>query len=467
MNYRLPTKIWFINMQTTFLENWNRKFASSCRRVLVGVSGGLDSMTLCHLLYESRIPFAIAHVNFQLRGEDSLQDELWVQERAASYRTEFFVVHFDTALIAAQQKKGIQETARDLRYTWFEQLRQQHGFDRIATAHHADDSIETLLMNFFKGTGLAGLHGIPERQNKIIRPLLPWSRKEIADYARARGIIFREDASNASEKYLRNNVRHVIIPTIEKYFPGASVHLSENIRRFSQSEMIYRLEVQRQLKKLVELRGRDLYLPVKKWMKLPFAETLFYELLREYNFSASQASEAVTLMQASSGKHIASATHRMIRDRDFLIVTTASVQQTDFIRIESAPFEIRTEHFTISGAFKDFDGSTDSKASVALLDADAVSWPLTLRPWRTGDYFYPLGMARKKKKLSRFLIDQKVPLHEKERIWVLESQRRMAWVIGHRIDERFKLLEKTRKVLQVEVRMHELVEKSRTMIGRE
>jgi tRNA(Ile)-lysidine synthase len=441
------------DLSTEFTKNWTVKaFAAPGGKTLLAVSGGLDSMVLSHLFLQSGLPLAIAHCNFQLRGADADGDEAFVKEWAEKHGVPFFSTRFDTQLLSEEWKKGIQETARIVRYEWLDEQRKTGGYQHIATAHHANDNAETLLINLFKGTGISGLHAIPEVNEHIIRPLLFATRKDIEQYAKERGIEHREDVSNATDKYLRNAVRLNILPVVEQHFPNVIERLKENIQRFTQVELLYNEEVKRQVKRLTDKRGKDLYIPVRKLQKTQALETICYELFHPYGFSAAQVPQIVQLVRAESGHFMTSPTHKLIKDREFLILTVNNAADTDLITIEGAPCNIEAGkyhfHFSITKKPQDIPAS----AFLALIDASKITYPLILRKWRTGDYFYPLGMGMKKKKLSKFFIDQKLPVHEKENVWVLECQKRIVWVAGMRLDERFKLRPSTHQVLKIEQR---------------
>jgi len=433
-----------------FKNNWQKKFASRGRKILLAVSGGSDSMVMCDLFFRAGMEFAIAHCNFQLRGAEADADEALVKSWAGQHQIRFFNTRFDTANIAQQQKTGIQEAARNLRYEWLENIRRDHRFDYIATAHHANDNVETLLMNLFRGTGMSGLHGIPERNGKIVRPLLFALKADIIAYANEVEVPYRDDASNASDKYLRNAVRLHILPSIEKYFPEATNRLNENIQRFAQSELLYRKELQRQLHKLVQQRGNDIYLPIKLLQKMEAAETLCYEIFSGYGFTSAQIPQLLRLVEGESGRYIESSSHRVIKNRDFLILTSRQTTATDFIQMTSLPAEVETAEGRFIFSVVEKSSLTDMREDVAYVDLEKISLPLMLRRWRTGDYFYPLGMGMKKKKLSRFFIDQKIPLHRKEQVWVVENDKKIVWVAGMRLDERFKIRPQTASVLKIE-----------------
>ncbi|MEI8280050.1 MAG: tRNA lysidine(34) synthetase TilS [Bacteroidota bacterium] len=447
-------KIWLINMDLlqSFCEHWaNKKFVVTDKAVLLAVSGGIDSMVLADLLYRCGVSFAMAHCNFQLRGEEADKDEAIVMQWAIERNITFYVTRFNTQEKADEWKKGIQETARILRYDWLETVRNENKLAAIVTAHHANDNVETLLINLFKGTGMSGLHGIPERNGYIIRPMLFATRDEITLYGAMHSVPYREDASNASDKYLRNAVRHHIIPAVNQCFPNGIQQANESIQRFAQIETIYNKAIEIERKKLTEQRGQDLYVPIRKIQKRESIETLFYELFRPYGFTSAQVPHIIELMSALSGHFVISPTHRIIRDRDFLVVTTLPNSETDLISIDKVPCTIESHNQRFVFSMDKKPTKIPESAAIACVDMKHVTWPLTLRKWRKGDYFYPLGMGMKKKKLSNYFIDQKVALHKKEQAWVLECGKRIVWVAGMRLDERFKIKDSTEQVLYIQM----------------
>lgn len=439
-----------MNLLQHFYNNWiEKRFADKQQKVLLAVSGGSDSMAMAHLFLQSGLSFAIAHCNFQLRGEEADKDEILVRQWAFDNNIVFHHIRFDTKEKIAEWKKGTQEVARILRYEWLEGIRKENGYSHIATAHHANDNVETLLMNLFKGTGMAGLHAIPERNDKIIRPLLFVTKKQITEYISQHNISYRDDASNASDNYLRNAVRHHIVPAVETWFKDCVVQMSESIERFSEAELLYKAAVANERKKLMEQRGNDYYVPVLKLQKKEALQTICYELFHPFGFTSGQIPNIVALLNAETGKHVDSVTHSIIRNRNFLIVTSLQPSATDFIQIESVPCNV-----TVGKYHFNFNTQTDAKhiptdINYAFIDADKVSYPLVLRRWKTGDYLYPIGMGMKKKKVSKLFIDNKVPIHEKEHTWILESDKRIVWVTGMRLDERFKVTNATQNVLVV------------------
>ncbi len=433
-----------------FRKYWLSQFSHiSDARILLAVSGGADSMALAHIFLSSGIKFGVAHCNFGLRAEASDMDEALVADWCTSNKITFYSVRFPTKEKATEWKKGTQETARILRYEWFETVRKSNGYDRIATAHHANDNVETVLINLFKGTGIQGMHGIQPENNFVIRPLLFATRKAIDEYIGDNKIYFREDVSNKSDDYLRNAVRHHLVPAAEQLFPSAIKQANESIFRFGEAEQLYTQAINVHRKQLLELRGKDYYISVRKLRLRKPIHTICYELLQPFGFVSAQLPSILSLLTSESGHYVASATHRLIRNRDFLVIAANAEQEADLLQITELPCEITTTthvyKFKLIAVPKHLNTSTD----IAYIDAADVSFPLTLRKWRIGDYFYPLGMNMKKKKVSKLLIDNKVPLHKKEQLRILESGKRILWVAGIRLDERCKIKPSTTSVIEV------------------
>jgi len=439
-----------------FKDNIKQQHLFSTKdKLLLAVSGGVDSVVLCELCSKSGYEFTIAHCNFQLRGEESIRDEEFVKKLGNNYKVEVKVQRFTTEQYAAEHKMSIQEAARVLRYEWFEELvvSPESGvgslvLNVILTAHHKDDNIETLLMNFFRGTGLHGLTGIPVSYGHIKRPLLNFSKEEILQFAKENQLEFVEDSSNISSKYTRNFFRNEIIPTISKVYPQAKENLSDNIERFKEIEKLYRQTVGGLKKKLCKTKGAEVHIPVLLLMKYN-NRALIYEIIRDYGFNEKQVDELIKLAGSESGKFIESPVlqYRIIKHRHWFIISPSQSISVANIVIEakdkSVGFEKGILHIELTN-----NGHLTSDNRVAYLDAKEITFPLLLRPWKTGDYYYPLGMT-KKKKLSRFFIDQKLSKTEKENTWVLESNKRIIWIIGYRIDNRFKITDKTKQLLKV------------------
>ena len=417
-------------------------------KLLLAVSGGVDSVVLCELCKQSGYDFAIAHCNFQLRGEDSNRDEQFVAQLAKKYDAVLYSKKFETKILAAKEKKSIEEAARNLRYAWFEELRAENGYTCIVTAHHANDNIETVLMNFFRGTGIKGLHGIPPRRNKIIRPLLFATKKEIENFAADYQLDFVTDHTNAQNDFTRNYFRNELIPAVEKIFPAVNENILKNISRFGEAENLYNQAIDLHKNKLLEYKGKEIHIPVLKLKKSEPLATIVYEIIKAYNFTANQTEEVIGLLDSESGKYVQSASHRIIRNRKWLIISPNQTTEAANILIEENDTKVTFESGVLELQKFSQLPTANYQLSTAQLDVSEIKFPLLLRKWKQGDYFYPLGM-QKKKKLSRFFIDQKLSLTQKENVWVIETNKKIVWVVGMRIDDRFKITGKTKAVLQI------------------
>ncbi len=422
--------------------------------LLVAVSGGMDSVSLCELCHQSGFNFEIAHCNFQLRGEDSTRDENFTEQLAKNYHVPFHLQRFDTKAYAEQNKLSTQEAARNLRYDWFRSLLEVKRNDKqnafLLTAHHANDAIETLLMNFFKGTGMHGLQGIPKKNGRIRRPLLFATRNEITEFIDQHQLKFVEDISNSSDKYTRNYFRNKLIPSIAEVFPRVEENLLNNLSRFEDAGVLYEKALSDIRIKLVEEKGEELHLPVLKVLKTPAYKTVLFEILKEFHFLSAQLPDVVNLLHAESGKYVDSTTHRVLRNRKWLIISPKHTISVQHILITNDDHAVPFLNGIIRIVKKEWqaDMKLETDMAVALIDAADVTFPLLLRPWRQGDYFYPLGMKHKKK-LSRFFIDQKLSIADKEKIWVLECRKKILWIVGMRIDDRFKITNTTKQVLRL------------------
>ena len=405
-------------------------------RLLLAFSGGIDSVVLAELLRANDLPFAIAHCNFQLRGKESERDEDFARSYAAPLGN--FIKRFDTVSHSANTKTGTQEAARNLRYYWFQQLAKEENFDYIITAHHADDNVETVLMNFFKGTGISGLTGIDAKRNNVVRPLLFASRKQIEAFAVDKGLQWVEDSSNAADHYARNYIRHEIIPALQKRYPAIKENLRNNIERFRSVEAVYKTGLEKITRKLIVKDGELIKLPINRLQNLPGLQTVLFELLHPYGFLPAQLPDVLNLLSSDTGKFILSPTHRLLKNRDWLLINPLSSNDQVIYTIDANTTRLSFPQGELR--FKNLPGHTEvvNDPMMAMLNKSKIEFPLLLRRWKEGDYFFPLGMA-KKKKLSRFFIDSKLSLFEKEQVWVLESNKRIAWVLGYRIDDRFRL----------------------------
>lgn len=418
--------------------------------LLLAVSGGVDSVVLCDLCRQAGFIFAIAHCNFGLRGAESVADEALVKQLAANYAVPFFLKHFNTSAYAEENKVSIQVAARELRYGWFNELISEptNNLRWLLTAHHADDNMETILMNFFKGSGIDGMKGMLPKNNNLLRPLLFAKKEVLLAYAAAQQLTYREDASNQSDKYTRNYFRNQLIPGVEKVFPQVKENILHNAERFRDIRQLYMEALAAHKKKLCKAAGTAIQIPVQLLLQNRSMPTVLYEIIKDYGFTAAQAGEVEKLLFSESGKYVSSATHRVLRNRKWLLITPVNDAGAAHFVIAANDAVTNFPGGVLHLQQKDSPGKIDTDPNSVQLDAKDIRFPLLLRKWKTGDYFYPLGME-KKKKLSRFFIDQKLSLHQKENTWVLESNKRIIWVAGLRIDNRFKLTPATTSTLQL------------------
>jgi tRNA(Ile)-lysidine synthase len=418
-------------------------------RILLAVSGGIDSMVLLYLFSEAGYKPGIAHCNFHLRNIESDEDEKFVRSVAENMDTAYHPQDFDTEQYAGKSGISIQMAARNLRYSWFEEIRKSHGYNSIATAHNQDDVLETFFINLSRGTGIRGLTGIPVRSGKIIRPLLFASRESIVDYATEHHIPFREDSSNTSGKYLRNRVRHQLIPMLEEENPSFRMALMDTIRKLSETEKLYEQELVQLKRRLMRREGDSIRISIRELSALDAKQSILFEILSDYNFSSPALEDIIHALGGPSGKQFLSATHRIVKDREDLIIMPLNKEEKRKFYLERETGRI-TEPVDLEWMVVDhtesFHISSDRK--IACLDLQKLHFPLILRHWQSGDYFKPLGMQGMKK-ISDYLIDRKVSLPDKERIWLLTSGNEIAWVIGQRLDDRFKVRPETRQVLMM------------------
>ncbi|MDT0555027.1 tRNA lysidine(34) synthetase TilS [Patiriisocius hiemis] len=412
-------------------------------KLLLACSGGVDSMVLLYFLHKLNIKTAVAHCNFSLRGEESDEDEAFVKEMSSNYNLVFYSERFNTKKYASEKGISTQMAARELRYNWFFHLLEEHGYDFVVTAHHADDTLETFLINLSRGTGIKGLLGIPEKTETVIRPLLPFSRKEIEGVAKAQSLYWREDSSNASKDYLRNKLRHTVIPG----FKSAAPKILDSLKQTQQNlgEVSNLLDDYMTLVyNLVISEIEDGYkIDIEKTKSLPNSKALLFQLLSPFGFTDFDS--ILDLMDSQSGKSVYSNSHRLLKDREFLLLSEN--QEVDFktVIIDKETSEITVPiHLTFSEA----DTYKITNAHTVFIDASTLEFPLELRKWKEGDTFQPFGM-KGKKKLSKFFKDEKLSLIAKEKTFVLISNNDIVWVVGHRLDEKFKVTQKTKNILKI------------------
>lgn len=418
------------------------------KRLLLAVSGGKDSMVLLHLFQNLNFDFAIAHCNFQLRGLESFEDQNFVNDYALSNNIKAFITQFDTKAFAEDYKVSTQVAARELRYNWFYELLETEDFDYILTAHHADDNLETFLINLSRGTGLEGLTGILEQNDKIIRPLLTFTQEEIELYAANYGIEWREDSSNASDKYLRNKIRHHLVPILKDLNPNFLVSFQKTQSYLQEAQVMVEDAAIMVYQQVARQENDIISFDLNKLIKLPNYKSYLYQWLKEFDFTAWD--DIYNLVESQTGKFVYSPTYRLLKDRNSLILSPIN-----FVNASEEYFILENQkevNIPLNLTFcKVTDISIATNTSI-FVDADLLHYPLRLQKWREGAVFHPFGMLGKSKKVSKFFKDEKLSLNEKEQTWLLYSDEKIVWIVGLRPDERFKVTETTKNILKIELR---------------
>jgi len=421
------------------------------KRLLVAVSGGPDSIVLLDALHRERFSVVIAHCNFHLRGEHSDEDAAFVRGLADKYQVPYCQIDFDTKSIAVERKVSIEMAARDLRYEWFEQMANEHKCDLIAVAHNADDVVETFFLNLTRGSGLQGLSGMAELRGRVVRPLLKVSRKQIMDYIAKHNLQYRIDATNLETIYTRNKIRHNVIPQFEDINPSFLNTMANNMRFISSAQSIIEAYAAEAYKRVVRVEGERIVFDLNELKKCQGIDTLLFMWLNKYGFSSDVVMQLYRSLNDISGKQFYSATHRIVLDREHLECTVndfidneSNIVDSQFLILDSQFLIEEPINFEIKDVdIEDFE--VLKSANIACLDADKLQYPLKLRRWQKGDWFIPFGM-KGRKKLSDFFVDKKMNLIDKEQVWLLTSGDDIAWVVGHRVDARYAVTDKTKKV---------------------
>jgi tRNA(Ile)-lysidine synthase len=444
-----------------FKDHIQRKFSFlKGEKLLVACSGGIDSMVLTDLLFKLDYQIELAHCNFHLRGKESDLDEKFVIDTAKDLQIPIHTISFDTKNYAAKNNISIQMAARNLRYTWFENLLREKKLNYLLTAHHADDNLETFLINFSRGTGLEGLTGIPEVNGKSIRTLLPFSRKEIEQYAKENNITWREDQSNKENKYLRNKLRHDIIPLLKELNPSFLNSFNKTVGHLQGSNQILKDRIEELKKEIQIIDGEDLKFKIQHLKLLNIPKAYLFELLKQYGFT--EWGSILDLLNAESGKQMISKTHRLLKDRDYLIVSPLNLRnkQSEQYAINESTTNLKIDNSPdnsndINLSFQQLNPEKINLASIkktdlntVFIDKNMLKFPLFVRKWNNGDYFYPIGL-KGRKKLSKYFKDEKMSLIEKECIWLLCSENKIVWIIGKRPDDRFKITDETKNILKI------------------
>ncbi len=420
-------------------------------RVLLAVSGGVDSMVMVDLFAKSDIDFGIAHCNFQLRGAESDSDQQLVTDYGLKNDVFVFVEKFETKQYAKTQGISTQMAARDLRYSWFEKIRTTHNYDYIATAHHQDDNLETILLNLTRGTGLAGLHGIATRNNHVIRPMLFTNRQKIEVYALKNNIAWREDSSNNSTDYKRNKLRKSVLPILKEINPKVESAVYEMSRRIAATEHIIDQYFEQQV-----LHIDCQNISIKLLSSEPEPTELLNYILKKQGFSYGQCVAIWQNRDCETGKQYLSETHLLTKDRDCFVLSPVNKKLFGEFIIEN--FDKKATYPILNGelVFEQTDGNINlaTDQTSVIVDADTLVFPLTVRPWQAGDWFCPLGMAGKRKKISDLLIDHKIPRNNKAEVLVIVSDHKIVWVVGLRLDERFRVCENSIDFIKINFKLN-------------
>ncbi len=431
-----------------------KKLATKNDRILLTVSGGADSIAMLHLFYSAGFNIAIAHCNFKLRDQDSEKDEIFVKNIAKKYNLQLHIKRCDTKKIAEKNKISIEMAAREIRYSWFIQIAENYDFSKIATAHHLNDSVETILLNLSKKTGLNGMTGIPVINGKIIRPLLFAKKEQIIKYCNKNNLSYRKDYTNEKTEYQRNKIRHLIIPQFQKLNPAFIDNVKQTADNLKQYKKLFKIYFKKFTDKCVFYDNYSVYINKGKMLRYEPVGLFLFQFLRKFGFNPTQVKNILTAL-SNTGKQFLTNECRLIIDRNYLIISKINPankkiykidEKIDFLTIKkNQPDELQLKII-----IKNYDElNIVKKPKFAFLDYDKLKFPLILRKWQNGDFFYPFGMTNKKK-LSDFFSDNKLSLNQKENTWILCSGKKIIWIVGYRIDDRFKITKNTKKAIVLE-----------------
>jgi len=426
------------------------------KKILIAISGGIDSTVLTHLFYKLNYSISLAHCNFSLRGKESNKDEQFVKNLGVKLEIPTFTIKYDTESYALENGLSTQMAARELRYNWFEKISKENDIDYILTAHHKDDVIETFFINLTRGTGIDGLIGIPEINGNVVRPFLPFNRNDILVYATKNKIEWREDQTNTSIKYVRNKIRHKIVPVLKELNPGLLDTFQNTIENLKGTQQIVTDQIDTISKKVISEQNGNLHFNITILKSLSNPKVYLFHLLNEYGFT--EWDDINDLLDAQSGKKVFSKTHRLLKDRDFLMLSEIEEGDNNSFEINNTttyienPIKLSIEKIDIS-----FDNKNDQNKilnellfdddSTISIDYNKLKFPLKIRKWQKGDFFFPIGLNGKKK-LSKYFKDEKMSLLEKENTWILTSGTNIVWVIGKRLDGRYKVSNSTSTILK-------------------
>ena len=405
------------------------------KKFLLAVSGGKDSCVMAHLFFEAGLSFDIAHCNFNLRGEDSIRDKNFVIQLAQKYNVKCFTTDFDTIRIQKNSGESIEMVARKLRYDWFHKIGENYDF--IVTAHHANDNAETVILNMIRGTGLKGIIGIPAQNGKIIRPLLSFTADEISNYAKEHNLKYCEDYTNKENKYQRNKIRNLILPQLKEINPQIIQTLNNNTHIWKKQYQIYQSNIHQKIEQYLHQEKEYKYINIKDLDKDPFKDLVLYELLSPHGFSESDIQDMIETLTHQSGKKFYSQTHIVFKERDKLIIALLENENT-FSKTYHSIEELAKDNFQIELISIKQHDYFSVNANTAYFDADKIKFPITVRNWQKGDYFYPFGMEGKMK-LSDFFNNQKIDNYKKSKIKIMCSKKNIIWIVGYRSDNRYKV----------------------------
>jgi len=420
--------------------------------VLAAVSGGKDSVLMAHLLKNAGPNFAIAHCNFQLRGAEAKRDQDFTANLAQhQLKVPFFTTDFDTTGYAKANQISVQMGARQLRYQWFEKLCAEQNFDVIALAHHQNDAVETILLNLTRGTGIAGLHGILPKNGKLVRPMLFLTRENIDLICAEEKLGFVEDSSNASIKYARNKIRLEVVPKLKELNPNLEKTFEQNLERFKQLEQLLEKTLQ-QLRDTVFIHQKnEVRIKIDDILLLHPQKLLLFGLLRQFDFSEQVVNNLLLSLEKQPGKLFESATHQLVLDRQEVIINQKKERGNEVAAIGENQDQIYFQGFKLRFLHDETPLIVKNNPMAASVDAAKLIFPLSIRNWQTGDYFFPLGMQGRQK-LSDFFVHQKVPLNQKSTIPVLvNGNNEVIWICGYRLDDRYKVSTGTKKVVTFEL----------------
>ena len=413
--------------------------------VVVGISGGADSVALLHILVSLGYKCIAAHCNFNLRGDESFRDEQFTIDFTKRLQVPLCKISFETNKYAQENRLSVEMAARELRYRWFEELLNTYDADAVAVAHHRDDSVETLLINLTRGSGITGLTGIKPKNGNVVRPLLCVSREDIYAYIENNGLEYVTDSSNSSDIYTRNFIRLKVIPLLEEINPSVKASLARTANHLYDASLIYNHSIE-EARRVIIQNNR---LSISALLSFPAPATILYEMLKPYGFSRTVCESIFTVLDKDSGKIFYSPTHRLLKDRSDLLIDVLSGEDNRayLINLEDdnvdLPVELKPEIVVIKESYQ-----IEKDKKFAYFDFDKLSFPLVLRHWQEGDWFVPFGM-KGKKKISDYFSDKKFSLFDKEKTWLLCSGQDVIWIVGERTDNRYRIEKTTKRVLKL------------------